>query len=654
MKIQTVSFILLFLLLLCCTFCNTVLAQSRPTVKENGTPLPTYAQLQRVFEPILIPGQNRCLFTIYGAPSDVETLKQLVSVMKSKPLGIGFDPGPRPTPNSSELNDYLGQLGWPIVTYPGDMQFKYGRDSISDEEETIRHHLDEKGAVTYVQLGEWGYYFHRLSYDKNWLRDNFGADTSAYERYAELAPPNKYAGYSKRPQSRAECYAELKDYFDNRNQAFRGRTISINGHSHYEAYVGEWGAAIIGLELGENIAFTQSKMAFARGASRCWGKPWSIQVSPWLHGDCTTSGPLRGKKGEARGLDAGHSLSFYERLWLHAWFAGTAIVTPENSIDSFFEDRPNRWTTNERGENVADWKLTSHGERGREVFQFMESHDRGIPHTPIVIVLDHLAGYNPYTGKTFGYLERSEGDWHIYDLLEEQLFPGSDHIHKYSDRANPEKFYMRPTPFGESFDVVLSKATASLLKNYPVILLVGDQAFEDSFVDELEKSLIAGSQLLLSPDHAQQLGSRLERLQKSGTVEVLERWNNPITGRNATISNDRLAELVAHYQPIQVSGSPVEYQINRNQSGWVVELINNEGVAKQGNLPVQMDDSKVAKVVLTPKFTPRQITEWRCGEPDVVKSVEESSVSVENSVENNVSFEWTILVGKTLFVEFAE
>jgi len=53
--------------------------------------------------------------------------------------------------------------------------------------------------------------------------------------------------------------------------------------------------------VGENIAFTQSKIAFARGASRQWQRPWSLQVSPWLAGSCTTSGPLRKEGLYARG-----------------------------------------------------------------------------------------------------------------------------------------------------------------------------------------------------------------------------------------------------------------------------------------------------------------------------------------------------------------
>jgi hypothetical protein len=40
----------------------------------------------------------------------------------------------------------------------------------------------------------------------------------------------------------------------------------------------------------------------------------------------------------------------------------------------------------------------------------MRSHDRGNPHTPLLVVLDHLAGYNGYQGLTWGVLPRTPAD----------------------------------------------------------------------------------------------------------------------------------------------------------------------------------------------------------------------------------------------------
>ena len=400
---------------------------------DFAAPVPTNWQVRP------LPGHPAFVFTIYGAPGEMEPVKQLVQVMRDQQLGNGFDPGPAPNRATQPAFDYLASVGWPVICYPGcaDMQIKGGRCVLGPENEAALAAMDRAGVFTAVQLGEWGYYFHNLSPNEPWWRDVYGKEFDAFKH---LMKPPGLAGYDRRPTSRRECYDIIKDYYTSRQRDLLNRVISVTGHSHYEAYVGEWGARCIGLELGENIAFTQSKLAFARGASRQWRKPWSVQVSPWFNGACTMSGPLRKEGRDARGLDAGHSLSFYERMWLHGWFAGAAMVTPENSIATFFE-KPE-----------APWTLTSHGRKAAEVYQFMRTHERGAPFTPVAIVLDHLAGYNGYMDKPWGILEPTTGDRQLRDLFDHQLFPGSDHIHHKPDPDNPESSYLRPSPYGEMFD----------------------------------------------------------------------------------------------------------------------------------------------------------------------------------------------------------
>jgi len=397
----------------------------------------------------------------------------------------------------------------------------------------------------------------------------------------------------------------------------------VTGHSHYEAYAGQWGARLIGLEVGENIAFTQSKLAFARGASRETGVPWSVQVSPWLSGSCTTRGPLRMEGIYARGLDAGHSLSFYERMWLHGWFSGAAMVTPENSINTFF-DHPE-----------PTWGLSSHGRKAAEVFGFMRRHDRGIPYTPVGIVLDQYAGYNGYQGRPWGILEPTPGDLETRDLFQQQLFPGSDHIHSKPFPDNPEASYLRPTPFGEMFDVVLSHASGPVLASYPVLLVVGDVTFDAALLDSLERALQRGSRVLIGRRHADVMGKDLARLKRMGEVEILETWTNPATGREAAIANDRLAALERALLPVVIEGDEIGYQVNRNRQGWVVELINNRGVVKHPTTRAEVDASAVAHVTVKLKIPIRSVREWVSGKTIPLKS----------------TLEVVIPAGETRFVE---
>ncbi len=446
----------------------------------------------------LLPGQHGFVFTMYNAPGELDKIQQLVRIMREQKLGNGFDPGPSPSARTKPIFDELATVGWPVVFYSGaEMQIKGGRAVMGGEQKNAISAMDEAGIFTAYQLGEWGYYFHVLSSSTRWWREVYGKE---FDTFKHLMKPAGLAGYDRRPTSRKACYDIVKDYFQSRTRDLLGRVISVTGHSHYETYAGEWGARCIGLEVGENIAFTQSKLAFARGASRAWKKPWSVQVSPWFASACTTSGPLRKDGRVARGLDAGHSLSFYERMWLHGWFAGAAMVTPENSIAIFFE------------EAEAPWTLTSHGRKAAEVFQLMQRKDRGIPYTPVAVVLDRYAGYNAYMDKPWGILDPTQGDREVRDLFDHQLFPGGDHIHTKRDAENPESRYLCPTPYGEIFDVLLTSAPPGVLPTYPVILLAGDVAFDPAFLGELEESLRRGSRVLISPRHREALGADFDRV----------------------------------------------------------------------------------------------------------------------------------------------
>jgi hypothetical protein len=588
------TILLLSTVLPCLSVCN---------VADAGTQVsfPDYWHLAHgPWQVRLLPGQHEFVFTSYGMPGQIKPLKQLVQVMRAEKLGNGFDPGPTPHKATKPLFDYLAGIRWPVMCYPGcaDMQIKDGRCILTQDDEAALAEMDKAGVFNAIQLGEWGYYFHNLASDEHWWREVYGSE---FETYKHLMKPAGLAGYDRLPANRQECYAAVKDYFVSRNRDLLDRTISVTGHSHYEAYAAEWGARCIGLEVGENIAFTQSKLAFARGASRQWQKPWSVQVSPWFAGACTTSGPLRWENGFARGLDAGHSLNFYERMWLHAWFAGAAMVTPENSLAIFFE-HPS-----------APWTLTQHGRKASEVFRFMRKHDRGVAFTPVAIVLDHLAGYNGYKDKPWGILEPTAEDRKIRDLFDFQLFPGSDHIHGKPDARNPEASYLRSTPYGECFDVLLTGATPDTLSAYPVLLLAGDIEFQPAFVTGLKMALRRGAWVLIGEHHRNALGDKFKDLEAQGNLEVLEDWINPATQRPAVISAARLRRLQRDFQPIEVTGDPIQYEINRMPKGWVVELINNEGIIKKPDQPAVTDPTAIVHIALRPKVHYSFARIWRGG-----------------------------------------
>jgi hypothetical protein len=557
------------------------------------------AEIPEAWKPRLLPGQEGVVFSYYPAPADVAALEELIAVLKREHLANGFDPGPTPVPEAQAAFDLLATLGWPVVSYPphyGEFQIAGSHSRLDDAHEAVLQTLDRAGAFNALQLGEWGYYFHELSHSEAWWKSTYGEEL---ETFRPLMKSAELRGYDTLPATRPEAYAQLKGYFLERLNSQRGRTISITGHSHYECYAAAWGARTIGIELGENIGFTQSKLAFTRGAARQWGIPFTVQVSPWFGPNCTTAGPLRrGEDGITRGLDAGHSLSFYRRIWLHAWFAGAAMVTPENSAAIWFEPEEPRY------------RLTDHARAAAEVFRFMLSHDRGVPYTPVAIVVDEYTGYNGFQGKPWGIFENTPGDQQLRDLLEHQLFPGADFRHEPVAPERLESHYLRPTPYGEICDVLLSNAAPAVLSAYPVLLIAGDHGFPPTFVNALKDALHAGSRLLLNESHRHALGEQFTELESTGRLTLIPASRCESTGRPEAIAPAELARIASKLLPVSVSGDEVQFQVNRNGKGWVVELVNNCGVQKWPDQPAQIDPEAAITVSVEARLPMSQAVEW--------------------------------------------
>ena len=337
------------------------------------------------------------------------------------------------------------------------------------------------------------------------------------------------------------------------------------------------GDSAIGLEVGENIRFTQSKFAFARGASRQWNIPWTVQVSPWFGPSVTTRGAV--KEGGEHHLRNGRR-PLAEPIRAHV----VARMVCGRSDGHAGKQHPHLFRR-----SPHPWPLTEQGRAAVRVHTFMQDHDRGNPYTPLLVVLDHMAGYAPYHARTWGVLERTPGDWEIFDLLERQLYFSSERF-TYPDQAgNPEAGYLHPTPQGEIADVMLNTVNGATMSRYPFLLLAGDMDFSPFFLFELEKAARAGSRILMHPRHAAVIGeAALKKLQAAGQVSVTSPERHTETERMTAVSSDTLAKLSREFLPIELSGDAIQYQVNRNAQGWVIELINNDGVYKTGDQPAKI------------------------------------------------------------------
>ena len=143
---------------------------------------------------------------------------------------------------------------------------------------------------------------------------------------------------------------------------------------------------------------------------------------------------------------------------------------------------------------------------------------------------------------------------------------------------------------------------------YRVILLTGgDIDFAPSLADQLLLALSssAAPRLLLQHYHVERLRAlrKFDALNATGGVEVLTPWINPATKKGTAISNQRLTELSAELLPFAVAANvSVQYQINSQTQGWILEILNNEGVTKPVNAKARVDFNKASIVTVSPKF----------------------------------------------------
>ena len=255
-----------------------------------------------------------------------------------------------------------------------------------------------------------------------------------------------------------------------------------------------------------------------------------------------------------------------------------------------------------------------------------------------------MAGYNSFEKAAPWGLEslKTAGDQKLQDLFEKQLFPGSDEGLESTYRAATlEESFLVATPYGEMFDVLLSSAPYSTLGTYEKIILAGDITFDGDFIGRLESALANGSSLMLKQEHITAMGAaNYNRLAQAGLVEILQDWTNPQTGRDTAISNARLQSLSDECLPVDVEGN-VQYEINRNDAGWVIELVNNTGVTKLAYEPVVIDPNAVVDATVTPRFNVVSAELWQVGQADQALPLEAS---------------WTISIdpGETVFLQLIE
>ncbi len=702
---------------------ETPATTSLPVTTDTGAiPTPpflgyTYDNMKGFWAPKLLQGYDFVLTFFHSTGFTGSNVSQIVSFLRAHDLANGLFPGPSAAPSMyGSISDY--QTTWNnvvnsdffVVPYAGTVEADFPKPSVTypDIDFSFLSLFQERNKFTGIHLAEWDWYFHHSSMLNSWWSGNCRISGCI----SVSTPTQGWGGYKENPFSKPRriwFFDQMKSYFQSRNSQLQNVVINGTGHSTYDHYAAEWGSQALSAEVAEGIANAQMKIAYLRGASRQYNKPMLGHVSAWYSaGSCNED--WNKERIDANGyifggVRGGHSWEYLSRTWLYLWFAGVAAIMPEKTDAMFAVPDP---------ASGSYQTTTAHGKDAAEIFKFMKNTDRGLPFTPVAFVLDHYSGYGPLSplyhetarpaGDLLGNLaERSWGvdgispsDREALTIFRQVVFPKSNFYEVIFDTAKgwgfvTEQHYMRPTPYGEIFDVLLTNANLDVLKNYRTLILAGsypiflDEPYAANVtVDEKERLKIERCQfvnnlkVLLESDLQIMVPESKKDLILNALPECQvpnqELFSKIQIYRNVDDFKTMLGDLAKHVSPVTVTvekiastqdqidpasadGSVViakidedfqkniQYQINRTKKGWMIELVNNLGAYKNRfSAPLFMNHAVTVR--LSPKIKylkARKLT---------VKNGSELLRMSDSPIQTEITLD--LMPAETVFLEFID
>jgi hypothetical protein len=461
----------------------------------------------------------------------------------------------------------------------------------------VNFFLQNAKATATFEVGEWENYLNA------W-----------WDRSIESAPVFGKTDAELRTMDRRAIYDSMIATLQEWKNRVHGHLSLVNGYGLL-SHAAEIGLDAVGIETSENIPCTQVKRAFARGAARQFGIPWFEQVSVWYSNTVSASSPVPDiyHNGFCGGLDCGHSLSHLSRHWFTAWFSGAAYVMPEASQSVLY-------TLPWGGDTFpANAQLSPFGLRAVELARLMRTTNIGVPYAPFAVLVNKYHGRWTVWGKPWGRLEETIGDRMVVRFFD-QVFPGQ------SKGPGREERYLCPSPYGDTFDVLVNNADRTAWDAYPVILAVGDIPWTPEDESWLTKYVGRGGILALNEIHARGLDREFTGLGHTGftpapnaKVVLASTDGRPLLIRHsvgrgyvfisAANSRDDPAQempfpprlfdaLAARFLPFKVSGN-VQTLINRTPDGWALMIVNNNGITKDPKSAPVIDPSATEHVRLS-------------------------------------------------------
>ena len=450
----------------------------------------------------------------------------------------------------------------------------------------------------------------------------------------------------------------------------------------------DWGVRLLGMESAAVQPMFGMRIAFTRGAARQYGGNFLYYHAPNFGDTATTFTKAQNFAGPDHfyhsryGATMGPSLSWYRKSYYLYYMAGASAIYLEQGFDQFFKPGP--------GEHP--FQLNPYGRITQEFIDFSEKHpDRGTPYTPIAFLLDSAHGWEmtDYPHWPFGLSQINRHDRALRQLFGVAYFPG---LVNESEPATGDRQALVSGIFGDIFDVLANAEVkgavdpARILNSYQAVVVGGHIEWSKHWVARLQEYVKSGGTVVLNAaqiktlppeligvklrgasaesdsarcnvagEHPHDLTGqmfRYEKLEMKGAQPLITSpAGDPLVtvnkvGKGSVVfaavpdllgHDERITPFAAHMlahvfndaTPVKVRGD-VEHLINKNANGWVVTLLNNNGVYKPAHGMAQVDRS--AYVTTTISLPGKQIqsaTDWITDKPVEVTNInDDGSVRV--------------------------
>lgn len=225
---------------------------------------------------------------------------------------------------------------------------------------------------------------------ENWSLDSI---TDAYEKlfgqYDKLlieAVSLKELFELMPPSNLFHLIKNLTYIFESRSDKTGGRLITCDSNILGFDFEFKHGARNVMPEIGGQTEDAHMQIAYARGVSKSYGKPFGTYYEPW------GSSPLSAVKytSDSRSewqpngninfaysqgdCNAGSTRSLQRRLHFYSYFAGADFMSEE-------------WCSNTTFYDWVNFELTPYGKVKKEFIDFTQKHDVGKPITPVCAVM---------------------------------------------------------------------------------------------------------------------------------------------------------------------------------------------------------------------------------------------------------------------------